>query len=369
MYLLAISLSICIPIASFLFCLAEVLYYKDPLCFFRKRNLRKKLKKTNHSSLEDYLETLLEDAKWQLLNNEEMILYPFSNENTKFVFTRNEKESRLLLFEKNMGLFDLHQYMDSKTVYFQNNFDKSSKNDSISMRHEGILEHLNTVLEKLKTENKQVGKTKEEQAHENKQFFLKNEQKQLQEILQSDILWKNKNADSFHIKTFKSKNHHYVSLLFKNTPLFNCSWKNETFHYEFLNEHSDVFSIIQGCEEEIVSYFHQKIASKKQKTESIHDSDNVIKKKENIEQKLHYLEKNLSYLSEENIHKVLHTYPNDLKKVIEIYHSLQNTSAAESEVLSALHVMFQSLLEMEREIENNKHKHLLLQTEIIKVRD
>jgi len=339
----------------------------DPFFFLRKRMFFRKMKKTDYKTVEEFLGILLDSNSWEMKGRNSMIMYPFSNKNTKFVFSNNGLEMDLVLYEKNRRICHIENWIKIDSLFFEVFLKKSDNKIPNRMRLKDILEHLNSILQPMKKEITENNKRQEEEEREKLIHQMNTYQNSFQSLLHSDALWEGKDSEPFHIEMFQGKNHIYVSLFFKHTPLFNCSWKDNEFRYEFLNQDRHSFLSIQGCEEEIVSYFYQKIKNETQ--QSLDMKVSVYEAKRKVEQQMEELLSSRKWLSHEQIHKLSHTYPHDLESLFSTYQELKQPEKMEKVILSSLDSIRSSLKQMEHEMEEEKQKQIMQRKEIIQLRN
>ena len=344
---------------------------KDFFFFVRKRNFKKKLENSPYKNMEDFISVILLSEKWEYEEDKNrMVFYPFPHDKkTKFVFYHQEERWYdgyfvLALYEKNIKVFEIDTD-DSSYHYYFNDIDNSS-DDMYADYHQDILERLQTIFSQLQSEKVKESKFQKQKKRNESIRQAKKQQYKLKQLLSSNTLWREKHCDEFNLQIFQGENYVFVTVFSEDIPIFQATWKQETFTYQFLNDHTEQFCIFHDFQSEIVSYFQEKM--EKEIKNSKEQDINIYEAKREIERQIEELLSSQQWLSHEQVHKLQHTFPHDLQSLFDTYKELKVPKKMEKEILSSLQTIRSSLEQMEHETEEEKQKQIIQRKEIIQLR-
>ena len=308
-----------------------------------------------------------------------IILYPFYDTTCYFLFTKEVPSSRyttytLSFWGQDTLLFELFCNPTTSYISIQNDLDNSYEEYS---KYEAwrLLEHIATIYDEL------FNTTEKKELQEPVRSFVTLQQDILKDILSSRELWIQKKQGDFEMQSFHEWDSSLQSiyLYYQDTLYFSACYQKEEFIYELHHQDKTYYEIFRPFEENIIFYFQQLLLD----NETFQEYSEPIVPKEpidepfppviSLERKINSLFTSLQreekWLSEESKHKLSHTLQHDLQSLLDIYDEMKYPLDAEEDMLESLGVIYNSLLEIENEIEKNKLKALQLRKNIINKRD
>lgn len=308
-----------------------------------------------------------------------IILYPFYDTSCYFLFTKAVPSSHyttytLSFWGQDTLLLELFCNPTTSYISIQNELDDSYEEYS---KYEvwKLLEHIATIYDEL------YNITEKEELQEPLRSFVNLQQDVLKDILSSRELWIQKKQGDFQIEAFHERDSSLQSiyLYYQDTLYFSACYQKEEFSYEFHHQDKTYYEIFRPFEQNIIFYFQQLLLDNKTfqeysepivPEESIDETSSpVISLERKINSLFTSLQREEKWLSEESKHKLSHTLQHDLQSLLDIYDEMKYPLEAEDDMLDSLGVIYDSLVEMEKEIESNKRKALQIRKKIITERD
>lgn len=308
-----------------------------------------------------------------------IILYPFYDTSCYFLFSKEEQTTRYITYTlsflvQDTILFELVCNPTITHIVTQNELDDSYAEYSYYEAWK-LLEHIATIYDEL------YNITEKEELQEPLRSFVTIQQDILKDILSSREIWIQKKQGDFEIQTFHEWDLSLQSiyLYYQDTLYFSACYQKEKFSYEFHHQDKTYYEIFRPFEQNIIFYFQQLLLDNEtfqEYSEPIlplepanEPSSPVISLERKINSLFTALQREVKWLSEESKHKLSHTLQHDLQSLLSIYDEMKYPLEAEQDMLESLGVMYDSLVEMEKEVESNKRKALQIRKKIINERD